>query len=58
LEYAPQDSYSDGKRDDRNKLSEFIEIDEGFFETINTDNQKLIKAKRGRGSKRKLKFWS
>lgn len=44
-----------GKRDSRYKLAEFIEIDEGFFETINTDNQKDIKTKRGRGSQKQAK---
>ena len=34
-----------GKRDSRYKLSEFIEIDEGFFETISTENQIDIKKK-------------
>ena len=44
-----------GKRDSRYKLTEFIEIDEGFFETINTDNQKDKKLKRGRGSQKQAK---
>lgn len=44
-----------GKRDSRYKLAEFIEIDEGFFETVNTDNQKHIKTKRGRGSQKQAK---
>lgn len=44
-----------GKRDSRYKLAEFIEIDEGFFETINTDNQIDIKTKRGRGSQKQAK---
>ena len=44
-----------GKRDSRYKLTEFIEIDEGFFETINADNKKDIDLKRGRGSQRQAK---
>ena len=44
-----------GKRDSRYKLSEFIEIDEGFFETISAENQKDIKTKRGRGSQKQAK---
>lgn len=44
-----------GKRDSRYKLTEFIEIDEGFFETINTDNHKYTKTKRGRGSQKQAK---
>jgi transposase-like protein len=44
-----------GKRDSRYKLSEYIEIDEGFFETLNTDNQKDNKLKRGRGSQKQAK---
>jgi len=44
-----------GKRDSRYKLTEFIEIDEGFFETINTDNHKDTKIKRGRGSQKQAK---
>ncbi|MBK5260992.1 MAG: IS1595 family transposase [Peptostreptococcaceae bacterium] len=38
-----------------NKLTEFLEIDEDFFETINTDNQKDKKLKRGRGSQKQAK---
>ena len=44
-----------GKRDSRYKLTEFIEIDEGFFETINTDIHKDTKLKRGRGSQNQAK---
>jgi ribosomal protein S27E len=44
-----------GRRDSRYKLTEFIEIDEGFFETINADNKKDIELKRGRGSQRQAK---
>lgn len=44
-----------GKRDSRYKLTEFIEIDEGFFESISTDNQKDKKLKRGRGSQKQAK---
>jgi len=44
-----------GKRDSRYKLTEFIEIDEGFFEAISTDNQKDTKVKRGRGSQKQAK---
>ena len=44
-----------GKRDSRYKLTEYIEIDEGFFETLNTENQKDNKTKRGRGSQKQSK---
>ena len=44
-----------GKRDSRYKLTEFIEIDEGFFETISAVNQKDTKLKRGRGSQKQAK---
>ena len=44
-----------GKRDRGYKLTEFIEIDAGFFEIINTDNHKDTKIKRGRGSQKQAK---
>ncbi|MFH0865516.1 MAG: IS1595 family transposase [Bacteroidota bacterium] len=44
-----------GKRDSRYKLTEFIEIDEGFFETIDIENQKGGNIKRGRGSQKQAK---
>lgn len=44
-----------GKRNSRYKLTEFIEIDDGFFETINTDNHKNTKLERGRGSQKQAK---
>lgn len=44
-----------GKRDCRYKLTEFIEIDEGFFETIDPANQKDSVVKRGRGSQKQAK---
>ena len=44
-----------GKRDSRYKLSEYIEIDEGFFETVNLDDQNEGKLKRGRGSQKQAK---
>ncbi len=44
-----------GRRDCRYKLTEFIEIDEGFFETIDTATHKDSKKKRGRGSQKQAK---
>lgn len=44
-----------GKRDCRYKLTEFIEIDEGFFETIDPANQKDSVVKRGRKSQKQAK---
>lgn len=44
-----------GKRDSRYKLTEFIEIDEGFFETITKETPKDAKIKRGRGSQKQAK---
>lgn len=44
-----------GKRDSRYKLTEFIEIDEGFFETIAKETPKDAKIKRGRGSQKQAK---
>lgn len=41
-----------GKRDNRYLLTESLEIDEGFFETISTPEQKAEKRKRGRGSQK------
>ena len=42
-----------GKRDDIYKLTDQIELDDGFFSTINPD--KVEKLKRGRGSQKKTK---
>ena len=44
-----------GRRDCRYKLTEFIEIDEGFFETIDKSISKDSKKKRGRGSQKQAK---
>jgi len=44
-----------GKRDNHYKLTEFIEIDEGFFETIGKENIKDSEKKRGRGSQKQAK---
>ena len=44
-----------GKRDNHYKLTEFIEIDEGFFETIDKKNNKDSDKKRGRGSQKQAK---
>jgi len=44
-----------GKRDCHYKLTEFIEIDEGFFETINAETKDNISTKRGRGSQKQAK---
>jgi hypothetical protein len=43
-----------GRRDSRYKLSEYIEIDEGFFETVGK-GAKDEKRKRGRGSQKQSK---
>lgn len=42
-----------GKRDDIYKLTDQIELDDGFFSTENSD--KAVKLKRGRGSQKKTK---
>ena len=45
-----------GKRDNKYNLTEFIEIDEGFFETIKqSDENEVIRKKRGRGSQKQAK---
>ncbi len=45
-----------GKRDGKYNLTNFIEIDEGFFETIKKgDNKKNVPKKRGRGSQKQAK---
>lgn len=44
-----------GIRDSRYKLSEYIEIDEGFFETIDKSVSKDEPLKRGRGSQKQAK---
>ena len=43
-----------GKRDSRYELSNFIEMDEAFFESVNSKNDNLPK-KRGRGSQKQSK---
>ncbi|HIE55876.1 MAG TPA: IS1595 family transposase [Chromatiaceae bacterium] len=43
-----------GKRDNKYNLTEFIEVDEGFFETIK-DTDKSEAQKRGRGSQKQAK---
>ena len=43
-----------GKRDARYKLTEYIELDEGFFETVDVET-KDEKRKRGRGSQKQSK---
>ncbi len=43
-----------GRRDSRYKLSEYIELDEGFFETVNKEARDE-KRKRGRGSQKQSK---
>ena len=45
-----------GKRDSMYNLTEFIEVDEGFFETIkDEENEKNETKKRGRGSQKQAK---
>jgi transposase-like protein/ribosomal protein S27E len=44
-----------GKRDSKYKLTEFIEIDEGFFETIKDKDIRGESRKRGRGSQKQAK---
>lgn len=45
-----------GKRDSKYNLTEFIEIDEGFFETIKQDEiEEAVPKKRGRGSQKQAK---
>ena len=44
-----------GKRDGEYELSGVIELDEGFFTTIKTDEEKDKSLKRGRGSQKKSK---
>ena len=44
-----------GIRDSKYNLSEFIEIDEGFFETVNNKDIKNEPRKRGRGSQKQAK---
>ena len=41
-----------GLRDDEYKLSDEVELDEGFFETVSTSRDKDEPLKRGRGSQR------
>ena len=43
-----------GRRDSRYKLSEFIELDDGFFETVNRESKEEDR-KRGRGSQKQSK---
>lgn len=43
-----------GRRDSRYKLTEYIELDDGFFETVDTDTKEEEK-KRGRGSQKQSK---
>jgi hypothetical protein len=42
-----------GKRDDRYKLDDMVEFDEGYFETETKDIDKQI-LKRGRGSQKQI----
>ncbi len=44
-----------GKRDEEYQLTDVIELDEGFFSTISTDEEKAKPLKRGRGSQKKSK---
>jgi hypothetical protein len=44
-----------GLRDDNYVLKDSIEIDEGFFETVNSDEKKEEQNKRGRGSLKQTK---
>ncbi|GEM53970.1 DDE transposase [Flavobacterium branchiophilum] len=44
-----------GLRDDQHKLTNAIELDEGFFETVNINFSKEDNLKRGRGSERQTK---
>lgn len=45
-----------GKRDSRYKLKEYIELDDGFFETVDKNkNLKGLEQKRGRGSQKQSK---
>lgn len=44
-----------GKRDSLYELSNYIEMDEGFFESVNSEKDDNEPAKRGRGSKKQSK---
>ena len=44
-----------GKRDQEYQLTDIIELDEGFFSTITSDENKEKQLKRGRGSQKKNK---
>jgi transposase-like protein len=44
-----------GRRDEEYQLTDVIELDEGYFSTISSDEEKTKPLKRGRGSQKKSK---